>query len=101
MDTTKADVMRNFITAYIGQPKFESLSMEEKSAMLQTLLQNFDDRLNLLIVNYCPDDKKAELTTLIKEGNEEKINSFYDINMPNLGQLIEMETKQFINDLVS
>jgi hypothetical protein len=100
MDTTQADVMRNFITSYISQPKFDNLSVEEKSAMLQTLLQNFDDRLNLLIVNYCPDDKKAELTTLIKEGNEAKINTFFDINMPNLSQLIEMETKEFINDLV-
>jgi hypothetical protein len=101
MDTTKADIIKNFITSYISQPKFNGLSVEEKTEMLQTLLQNFDDRLNLVIVNYCPDDKKAELTALVKEGNEQKLNTFFDLNMPNLSQLIEMETKEFINDLVS
>lgn len=101
MDSKNIDIMVNFLNSYVDQPKFSNLSTEEKANLHQTLLQNFDDRLNLVIVNYCPDDKKAELTELVKEGNEEKLNSFFVINMPSLGQLIEMETREFINDLVS
>jgi hypothetical protein len=100
MDTTKPDVMRNFLTSYVSQPKYNELSDQEKSQMIETLLVNFEERINLLIVTYCPDDKKVELTNLLKEGNMDKINTFLGVNIPNLEQLIQQETTEYINDLL-
>ena len=100
MDTTKPDVMKNFLTSYISQPKYKELSEQEKSQMLETLLINFEERINLLIVTYCPDDRKVELTNLLKEGNMDKINTFLAVTIPNLEQLIQQETTEYINDLL-
>jgi hypothetical protein len=100
MDTTNPNIIQNFLASYVNQPKFQELNEGEKATMISTLLSNYEERINLVIVNFCPDDKKVELTELIKEGNMDKINSFLDLNIPNLPQLIQQETTEFINDLL-
>lgn len=100
MDNKNPDIIAQFINSYVNQPRYNELSEQEKSAMVDTLIQNYDDRINLIIVTYCPEDKKAELTQILKEGNQEKIDQFLGVHIPNLQELVEQETKEFVQDLL-
>lgn len=89
-----------FLNTYLNQPKFNELSPEEKSELYNALANNFNDRINLLIVNNCPDEKKAELTELIKSNDTAKIDAFFETNMSDMPGLVQMETAEFVKDLL-
>lgn len=90
-----------FLSTYVSQPKFNELSEVEKANMFQMLIKNYNERITLAIVTYCPDERKAELTELIKENNQEKIDTFFETYMPTMPNIMFQETQDFIKDLIS
>lgn len=82
----------HFVHEIINQkPDFSELEPEVKEELIQDLLQRAESRVKSVIVTNTPEDALVELELLIDTNDQEKLQAFYEKNIPNLPALIASE----------
>jgi hypothetical protein len=98
--TSKNELLDQLFDEILTLPRFQLYTVAQQKALKAQLAAEYDERINQLIVASIPIDKAEEFLVVLDTGETEKIDAFISEHIPNIDDLLEAETTQFIQMII-
>ncbi len=96
----KNEILNNLLDHLLTLPKFETMENEKKELLKTKLINEYNDRINKLIIINIPLNKSEEFLAILDSKNTSRIDKYIEEQIPNLDDLIEAETSRFIQQII-
>ncbi len=99
--TNQENMFNSLLDNYIAQPKYATMTKEEKEMFKEKLIANFNERVSSVVTINMPDQNKEEFLQVLERDNEEETGEFIKKHIPNIEQIIGNEASAFVSDLIA
>lgn len=96
----KEELLNNLIDQLLTLPKFNDFSAEKKQVLKEKLIKEYNERINKSIVINMPIEKADDFLAVLETKKLDDIDEFILKNIPDIDNLIEMETSKFIQQII-